>query len=191
MMSTTLARPKSYADIVETPDDGLRYEIIAGEMFASPSCWFHHQEVLARLITILSDHVEDRDLGRVLLGPFDVLLAAHDCVAPDAVFLSTDRRRFLTFANLKGPPDLIVEVTAPWTIERDLGSKRELYAWSGVREYWCPDPDARTFVAFANDEGDSQVIEHDGASFASRVLPGLIIDLVALFDDLYPWKNGG
>lgn len=36
-------------------------------------------------------------------------------------------------------PDLVMEVASPSTYERDLGFKRELYAWLGIGEYWLLD----------------------------------------------------
>ena len=38
------------------------------------------------------------------------------------------------------PPDCVFEVASPSTVQRDLGIKKEWYAWMGVREYWILDP---------------------------------------------------
>ncbi len=38
------------------------------------------------------------------------------------------------------PPDCVIEVASLSTADRDLGNKKEWYAWMGVREYWILDP---------------------------------------------------
>jgi Uma2 family endonuclease len=38
------------------------------------------------------------------------------------------------------PPDCVIEVASPSTRNRDLGIKKDWYAWMGVREYWILDP---------------------------------------------------
>lgn len=38
------------------------------------------------------------------------------------------------------PPDCVIEVASPSTIQRDLGIKKEWYEGMGVREYWVLDP---------------------------------------------------
>ncbi len=38
------------------------------------------------------------------------------------------------------PPDCVFEVASPSTVQRDLGIKKDWYAWMGVREYWILDP---------------------------------------------------
>lgn len=38
------------------------------------------------------------------------------------------------------PPDCVIEVASPSTVDRDLGIKKAWYAGMGVREYWLLDP---------------------------------------------------
>ena len=38
------------------------------------------------------------------------------------------------------PPDCVFEIASPSTKDRDLGLKKDWYAWMGVREYWILDP---------------------------------------------------
>ncbi len=38
------------------------------------------------------------------------------------------------------PPDCVIEVASPSTVDRDLGTKKDWYAGMGGREYWILDP---------------------------------------------------
>ena len=67
----------------------------------------------------------------------------HSRVAPDVfvVFGAPKRRRrtYLLWQVPKGP-DFVLEVTSRSTWRHDQGTKRDLYARLGVKEYWLFDP---------------------------------------------------
>jgi Uma2 family endonuclease len=80
--------------------------------------------------------------GRVFYAPSDVVFSEHDVVEPDLFYLSNERAtQVLTAANVKGAPDLVIEIGSPSTRQRDETIKRHLYERSGVSEYWVIDPD--------------------------------------------------
>ena len=59
----------------------------------------------------------------------------------DYCFVSRDREHLLRGGdNVRGAPDLVVEILSPATAERDRGYKRVLYERHGVAEYWLVDP---------------------------------------------------
>src|SRR5579883_540461 len=118
----------TYEDLLETPDDGKRYEIIDGVLYVSPSPSRVHQRLLLKLITLLAGWVEEHDLGEVFLSPFDVLLGIHDIVIPDIVYVSKERLGIVDEANVKGPPDLVVEIISPTSRRRDTVLKMQRYA---------------------------------------------------------------
>ena len=70
-------------------------------------------------------------------------------VAPDVfvVFGVEDRMRqhYLVWKEGKGP-DFVLEVASKSTWREDLGSKRDLYARLGVKEYWQYDPTGKYFT---------------------------------------------
>ncbi len=59
---------------------------------------------------------------------------------PDLLFVSDERWGIVGEKGLQGAPDLVVEILSPSTAHRDRGIKLDLYARSGVREYWIADP---------------------------------------------------
>ena len=67
-------------------------------------------------------------------------------VQPDLLFISNERAEIVTQDNVRGAPDLVVEILSPTTADRDRTIKLELYAAHGVKEYWMVDPDSRTVM---------------------------------------------
>ena len=63
-----------------------------------------------------------------------MVLSDTDVVQPDLLFVSRERAHLLTGGdNVRGAPDLVVEILSPATADRDRGYKRALYAKHGVR----------------------------------------------------------
>jgi Uma2 family endonuclease len=133
----------TYEEFAKLPDDGNRYEVIAGELYATPVPWTAHQEILARLVELLGPFVRQHGLGRMLLGPVTVLFGEGDLLQPDMVFIRRERGDSVSRWGIEAAPDLVIEVIADTTAARDRGIKRERYAWFGVPEYWVIDADAR------------------------------------------------
>ncbi len=178
---STVARPLTYEDLEQLPDDGKRYEILDGRLIELTSPSVAHQRVLRRLLRWLDHFVTEHDLGEVFSAPLDVRLAPHNIVQPDLVFVSYASFGVVQDRPIEGAPDLLVEILSPSTRERDQGQKLEIYARHGVREYWTVDTDNQTLTVFALvDHGYEAVTQDDGIA-RSAVLPGLTIDLAALF----------
>ncbi len=117
-----------------------------------PAPLLQHQYVQIKLSTRLDAFVEERNLGVVFPTPTDVVLSDTDVVQPDILFVSSERSRILTRENVRGAPDLVVEILSPAIAERDRTIKLDLYAQHGVKEYWMVDPDARTITVLLRGE---------------------------------------
>ena len=133
------------ADYLKTLDDE-RYELLSGELVRLPSPKEIHQYILGQLYLRLGTFIYGRDLGKVYVAPFDVVLSDTDVVQPDVIFVSNQRADIITADNVRGAPDLVVEILSPATAERDRTLKLDLYAQHGVQEYWIVDPDAKTIT---------------------------------------------
>ena len=142
-MSVPVATGLSYEDLASLPqDDGLRHELIDGELYVSPAPGLRRQDVVAALVTALRLYARDHG-GRVLPAPTEVMFASDTIVQPDVAFLSSDRASRLTedrFVDVV--PDLLVEGSSPTTRRLDLIKKCNLYEREGVPEYWFVDLDA-------------------------------------------------
>ncbi len=174
--------PRLHSSVLDDfPDDGMRYELLDGELYVSAAPSKRHQRLLRRLLRLIDDHVGPAGpagLGEVFFAPVDVWLSDGDRTQPDLVYLSADRLSLYGERIVEGAPDLLVEVASPSTRVADLVAKRNRFEHIGVREYWIADPDARTLTILCLTDG--RYVEHS----RSLVLPGLSIDVPTLIADL-------
>lgn len=187
MTTKAALRRWTYDEYARLPDDGKRYEVIAGELVVTPSPRTLHQEVVGELYTLIKAFVRAHGLGKVLISPVDVLFAEGDYVVPDVVFVRRDHRGIITGRGVEGAPDLVVEVLSDSTAFRDRGIKRERYAHYGVAEYWIIDPRTEQIEVYRLDEDASRPVLVTSERFEWQPDPGgptLIVDIAALFRDL-------
>ncbi|MCC6792702.1 MAG: Uma2 family endonuclease [Thermomicrobiales bacterium] len=183
---STQARALTYEDLLKTPEgDGNRYELLGGEIFVTASPSKKHVWLVNLLTFELTAQLRGRNLGQVFAGPVDVRLTPHDVVVPDIVFIRQERLHIFGERCIEGAPDLIVEVLSPSTRSRDLTIKMQLYARTGVQEYWLVDPDLSTitvYVLFTT--GGYEALAPAADSVASRVLSGIQLNPALLFAEV-------
>jgi len=180
-----LARPLTYDDLRQMPDDSNRYEIIGGELIVSPSPNRSHQIVAYRLTQLVGDMVDARRLGQVPFAPVDVRLSPHSVVQPDLLFIRNDRLHIYgPTGPVEGAPDLVVEIVSPSSQVMDRVRKAALYADSGVSEYWIVDPEKREVQVLVLAQGRYEPVESDAGELPSTVIPGLVVDPDVLFAGL-------
>lgn len=179
------ARRLTYSDYISWLPCEERFEIIDGHCFAMSSPSAAHQAILLSLALQLGTHFGKGDC-RLWLSPFDVKLSEHDIVQPD-LLISCDPARVHS-NHLEGPPVLVVEILSTSTLRHDRVRKFNLYAQSGVKEYWMVTP--HPFLV--------EVMENTGGVFAVRgacteehllrspTFPGLTVDLGAVHASLPP-----
>ena len=129
----------TYQDYLNMDGDE-RYELIDGELILIPSPNQAHQASSISLGSAMHIFSKANGLGIVLLAPFDVLLSDTNVVQPDILFVTKEREEIITYANIQGAPDLVVEITSPSSAVRDWREKMALYSEHGVKEYWIVDP---------------------------------------------------
>jgi len=179
-MAPQTATKLTYEDFLLLPDDGRRHEIIDGEHYVNPSPNMKHQLVLTRLLSWLYTHVTEHQLGLVFPAPFDVVLAEHDIVEPDLIYVSNARSHIITSKNIQGTPDLLVEILSPSKPEYDTRLKFKTYERYGVPEYWIVDPDGHSVAVFRHD-GTSFVRAESADPITTALLPGFSLSPAALF----------
>ena len=168
------------ADLAQTPDDGLRYELVDGVLLVSPAPSNRHQIAVGELHLLLRAAAPS-DV-RVMLSPTDYQPTDRRSLQPD---LLVARRADVGDDPISAPLLLAVEVLSPSTRAVDLLLKHGVYAESGVASYWVVDPavpsvrawrlEDGTYVEAGAAEGD-QVLELD-EPFPVRVVPRDLLDL--------------
>lgn len=171
----------TYEDLLTFPDDGLRRELLEGELLVSPSPTTRHQRVVFRLAVQLQTHLGTSGGGEVFVAPLDVLLSDRTVLEPDVFVVTDEQRAIVTEPNVKGAPALVIEVVSDPRIDRVR--KRELYATHGVPEYWVVDPEADRVEVHQLRDGryGKPVIVEVGEPLTTSALPGLVVDLARVF----------
>ena len=178
----------TYDDFVQFPEDGKRHELIDGVHYVTPSPNMNHQQVLGMLHGLIWTHLQMQPVGKVFLSPFDVVLSMFDVVEPDLLYLSNERAsKALTPANVKGVPNLVVEIASKGTRERDETVKRHLYEREGIEEYWEVDPEVEV-IRVSRREGTSygrpiELSREAGDVLTTPLLQGLSLPLARIFRD--------
>lgn len=173
------------ADLALLPENGTRYEIIAGDLYMSKQPHWHHQETCGIIFRELFDWASANGQGRVSLSP-GVIFSDYDNVAPDVVWMSNERFAALLDAagHMTGAPELVVEVLSPGerNERRDREVKRKLYSQCGVQEYWIVDWQVRQVEVYRRSEAALQIVATLFAAdeLRSPLLPGFACPVARL-----------
>ena len=186
-ISETLAKQKmSLADFLSLPEDDsspVKYELEFGELVEVTRPTWEHNELIFALGALLQQYVRSRRLGRVSGDILVILDEAKDLAyAPDIVFVATENLERIREGKVYGPPDLVVEVLSPTTMQRDVGKKKRIYHAYGVQWYWVVDMERQVIEEYRwMSEGYllTQVVLPE-ETFRPKLFPELEISLKGL-----------
>ena len=128
--------------------------------------------------------MRENDLGFVYDAPFDVILSGENVVQPDIMFISKEHSNIITEDNIRGAPDLIIEIVSSSTSKRDKEIKNKIYSKYGVKEYWIVNPIIRSIeIRLLLQKGKLETIRTYGKDeiLNSQVLQNLRLDLNDVF----------
>ena len=135
------AQKKQYTidDIYALPD-GVRAELIDGEMYMMAPPGRTHQQISMFLSSKIYQYVSNKNGDcEVFPAPFAVFLNNDDkiYVEPDiSVICDTSK---LDEKGCHGAPDWVIEIVSPSSRSMDYLKKLVKYQAAGVREYWIVD----------------------------------------------------
>ena len=175
-MSTIPKSRVSEAEFLSMPESMERVELIDGEVIASPTPLFWHQEMLGRVVFALGRWAEGRSGVTVAQSPLDVRFAPGRILQPDAmVFLDAiDREQAGPITRV---PEICVEVLSTNRVY-DRVTKRFLDGSAGVVEYWIVDPVGLVEVCFGPALAQERNITD---RLTSALLPEFELDIPKLF----------
>ncbi|GAB4580942.1 MAG: Uma2 family endonuclease [Anaerolineales bacterium] len=174
------------ADLDLLPENGLRYEIIDGELFMTKMPHWEHQRTCGKIFRALDEWSQKTNLGQASLNP-GVIFSETDDVVPDVVWISHERLEALLdeAGHLTGAPELAIEVLSPGVMNerRDRQAKLKLYEMQGVREYWIVNWRLREVEVFRRDGARlllvGKLLTED--TLTSPLLPGFACLVTDLF----------
>lgn len=179
-----LSKTYTYADYL-TWQFEQTVELIRGKIakMAAPSR--KHQRISFTLSGKFYEYFK-KNPCEAYTAPFDVRLYnktkstkankdIYTVVQPDICVICDTNK--LDDAGCLGAPDLIVEILSPGNSTKEMKTKKELYAESGVREYWIVDPERETLTRF--------LLQTDGESYGlAQIFTNVETMTAAIFPDM-------
>ena len=166
--------------------EGVRYEIIDGELYVSTAPGRDHQRASLVLSARLFNWTEVSGLGEVMPTP-GLVFPGDQNVIPDLIWISDARLAggFDRAGHYTVPPELVVEVLSPGTANesRDREIKLDFYSRIGVDEYWIVDWRTRQVDVYQRGDGalrlDATLTNDD--TLTSPMLPGFSCPIASLW----------
>ena len=167
------------------PHDGMRYELVEGELrMMSPSGW-KHGEVVGVFHTLLGSHIRQHRLG-VIFGAetgFKISESPDTVRAPDIAFIAKEN---LPADEPKegfwpGAPDLAIEVLSPSDQAEEVAAKTKMWLDSGVQQVWIVDPRKKSLTVHRS-SGEVSVFNNDQLFESGEIVPGFSMSVAELIE---------
>jgi Uma2 family endonuclease len=161
-------------ELLAMPEDGLRRELVEGELREMTPAGRRHARVARNILRSLDDHVVEHGLGEVYPEYGYVLSRDPDTVrAPDVSFLRRDRleRGGEEEGYFPGVPDLAVEVVSPSDRFSAVSLKVDEYLEAGTPMVVLVDPPQRSVIVYRSRTGVT-VLTEDDVLDGGDVVPG-------------------
>ena len=180
-MGMALTVPQyTVADLDLLPDDGNRYEVLAGTLLVTPSPGSAHQGVAVRLTALFAAHILGRRLG--LFSPGVVTLPPLTQLEPDLLVVPPRFAPGTAWAEMD-EHWLAVEILSCSSRVYDRDFKRDAYLALGVREVWLVDVHDRSIEVCVR-RGAGRIVR-DGLTWSAPAGEVSVrVELAELFDDI-------
>ena len=134
--TATQAKPLTAGDLLRLHSEGVRGELLRGELCEAMPTGHEHGRVVVNLVVEMKNFVKPRRLGTLTASDSGVWLERDpDTVrAPDIAFFSAEKMP--SAARVPGysevVPDLVVEVASPGDSPREINDKALMWLGFGV-----------------------------------------------------------
>ena len=179
---TTAKKLLTADDLLAMPDDGMRRELIQGELIEMPPASDDHGFVGDELSWRMSAFGNQHGLGRGRLAETGFQLAPDTILAPDYAFVSyermVDRPQPRGYAQVV--PDLVVEVFSPSDRQPPMDRKVRLWLDAGARLVLVVYPILQE-IHTHRDDGTVRVFGAGDTLTCEPVLPGFSCPVANIF----------
>jgi Uma2 family endonuclease len=182
MMIVAAKRTWTDRELLEMPHDGIKREIICGELVMSPASSVHGA-IIMRISGPLFAAAVKSGLGEMLDGQTGCRMRSGDVICPDISYVSLARwkaHREQKTPFFAGGPDLIVEVLSPDDTMGRIEEKLEQCFAEGTKLAWIVHPRLRRVHVYRALGSDTTVKEGQVLT-GDDVVPGLELPVSAVF----------
>jgi Uma2 family endonuclease len=172
-------------DLLHLSDDGMRHELVRGELRTLPPAGEEHGIVAGEGFRLIANHVRANRLGQVFAAETGFFLEHNPDVvrAPDVAFVAAsrfERGPSPRFSDLV--PDLVVEVVSPYDTAREVEEKVQAWLRAGVRLVWVVHPSTRSVTVYRSLHDIHALTENEQLD-GGDVLPGFACSV----GDFFPY----
>jgi Uma2 family endonuclease len=168
-------------DLLNTPKDGHKYELVDGDIVVSPT-GMRHSEIGSNINGLIWEFLNKHPIGKVYNSDVGITLPSGNVRSPDVTYVSLGKlpegRSPETFGDVI--PDLVVDVVSPTDSLRELGRKIGEFLESGVPLVWLVDPAHQTVTIYRS-LTETQQLTSDDTITAEPVLPGFSVPIGRFF----------
>jgi Uma2 family endonuclease len=172
MTMMTIKGLATLQDLLNTPKDGKKYELVDGEIVVSPA-GMRHSEVTINIAGLIWEFLQKNPVGKVYASDVGIAFPNGNVRSPDVTFVSLSKlpegRSPETFGELI--PDLAVEVLSPSDSLKELGKKIGEFLENGVPLVWVVDLARQTVTIYRSLTETQQLTSKDTIT-AEPGLPG-------------------
>jgi len=183
-MSTTTQHLLTAEEFTALPREGLRLELVRGEIHAMPPAFEDHGRTAMRLGVVLGQYVLANSLGEIYAAETGFLIARDpDTVrAPDAAFIQASRapRQDEPPGWVRVMPDLVVEVVSSGDRATEVAEKMRTWLDVGVRLVWVVYPTRKVIEAHRPGQ-PALTLGVDDALDGYDVVPGFTAPVARVF----------
>lgn len=181
-----VAEPRllSAEEFAALPSEGLRLELVRGELRAMAPAFGDHGSTAMRLGSLVGQYILTHDLGEIFAAETGFLLTRNpDTVrAPDFAFIQASRVTPEATAASWNPimPDLVVEVVSSSDRHTEVAEKVRTWLEAGVRLVWVVSPVLRTVEMHRPGEAPTTLSAADTLD-GGDVVPGFTLPVARVF----------
>lgn len=181
----------SYEEFLEWDGENQHVEWVDGKVVEMAPVGDLEQDLKGFLLSIMRTFVTYHDLGAVRDDPFQMKAGPGlPGRAPDIMFVAKGHLTRMQKSHLRGPADLVIEISAPDSRRVDRYDKFSEYEQGGVQEYWLLDAQLRQAEFFHRDSDGKfhpLALKEDG-TFHSAVIAGLWVRVEWLWQKPLPME---
>ncbi|MGH2516307.1 MAG: Uma2 family endonuclease [Ktedonobacterales bacterium] len=181
------------AELLALPENGWRYELVAGRLIRMPPIGGGHGRASLKLANALDAYVEQHALGMVTVGEHGFILSLpgqpeqpETVLGADVAFVRAEHVPLRTSAEFDAywrvAPDLVVEIVSPSQFRPEMAAKARLWLRAGVRLVWVVWPGQRQVDVWrpGADEAMATLNETDMLD-GQEVVPGFTLPVGRAF----------
>ena len=177
-------KPVTAEELLRTPEDGLRRELVHGEVRTMAPAGNVHGRIAMNAAWSLTGHVKRHDLGVVFAAEtgFKTTSDPDTVRAPDAAFVRRERMEAVDEIEGYWPeaPDVAVEVISPNDRFAEVEEKVAYWLAAGTRTVLVVNPQGRT-VTVRFSEGEARILSEGEVLDGADVVPGWTLPVADVF----------